>query len=89
MHNYVLNIQATSLDSDDDEDFKSKHDETIYKTFLQSAKFWLKKYLENINYSAKSISLILRYFNDYLETKNPFPLERTNSRIDFSWIRKK
>lgn len=85
---YFRKIIGISADSDSsDEDFIPTVDEENFEfnSYLNSAKNWLLQYLQNINYSKKSIEIILREFNTYLDLQKPFKLYRTETKVGFAW----
>ena len=56
-----------------------------FTTHLDSAKGKLKEILKLYNYNDNSIKTMLRYFNNYIDEKEPFPNFRTADLIGFSW----
>ena len=52
---------------------------------VERAKLMLLELLKQDGYSDKSSEVILSRFNWFLDTEKPFPLQRTEDQIGFSW----
>ena len=84
-------LNEEELDEESEEEISvrdnDKQDEPNYSfiSYVVSAKDWLKSYLQNIGYSTKSIEIILREFNTYLDEPHPFYDYRTSTVVGFSW----